>query len=184
MLEENFTGLVLLLLVASVVAMLAQRLRLPYTVGLVLAGVGVAFVPVPFHWSLTKELIFVAFLPPLFFEAALHLRWDALRRDAPVIVTFATVGVLLSAGLTMLGLHVLAGWEWISAGLFGVLIAATDPVSVIATFKEAGVKGRLRLLMEAESLLNDGAAAVAFAVLLAVAAGEGVTAGGVATSLR
>jgi CPA1 family monovalent cation:H+ antiporter len=66
----------------------------------------------------------------------------------------------------------LAGWEWVSALLFGALIAATDPVSVIATFKEAGVHGRLRLLVEAESLLNDGMAAVAFAVILAAVAGS------------
>jgi CPA1 family monovalent cation:H+ antiporter len=53
-----------------------------------------------------------------------------------------------------------------------VLIAATDPVSVIATFKEAGVQGRLRLLIESESLLNDGTAAVAFVATVSVLAGE------------
>jgi CPA1 family monovalent cation:H+ antiporter len=63
-------------------------------------------------------------------------------------------------------------WEWGSAVVFGVLIAATDPVSVIATFKEAGVRGRLRLLLEAESLLNDGTAAVAFVAAIGILAGD------------
>jgi CPA1 family monovalent cation:H+ antiporter len=82
-----------------------------------------------------------------------------------------TIGLLLSAAFTAAGMRYLAGWEWTSAILFGFLIAATDPVSVIATFKEAGVHGRLRLLLEAESLFNDSTAAVAFAVALAVATG-------------
>lgn len=183
MTETNIVGFELLLLIAAVVAMLAQRLRLPFTVGLVLAGVGVAFLPIPIHLALTKELIFVAFLPPLIFEAALHMRWKPLRKDAPVILTFASVGVLLSAGLTAAGMHWLIGWAWPSAALFGVLLSATDPVSVIATFKEFGVTGRLRVLMEGESLVNDSTAAVAFVTLLAVAMGSAITPWGIAQTL-
>ena len=63
-------------------------------------------------------------------------------------------------------MHLLIGWSWLGAAMFGVLIAATDPVSVIAAFKETRVEPRLRLLVEAESLLNDGAAAVGFAMLV------------------
>jgi CPA1 family monovalent cation:H+ antiporter len=77
----------------------------------------------------------------------------------------------------------LAGWEWTTALLFGALIAATDPVSVIATFKEAGVHGRLRLLVEAESLFNDGTAAVAFSVSVAALTGSSPSVGGVAKTL-
>jgi len=92
-----------------------------------------------------------------------------------VILTLATVGVFLSAAVTAIGMHYLAQWGWQSAILFGVLIAATDPVSVIATFKEAGVHGRLRLLVEAESLFNDSTAAVAFSIALAFAIGGNIT---------
>lgn len=183
MTETHIVGFELLLLIAALVAMIAQRLRLPFTVGLVLAGVGVAFLPIPIQLTLTKELIFTAFLPPLIFEAALHMRWKPLRKDAPVILTFASVGVLLSAGLTAAGMHWLIGWSWASAALFGVLLSATDPVSVIATFKEFGVSGRLRVLMEGESLVNDSTAAVAFVTLLAVAMGGAVTPLGIAETL-
>jgi CPA1 family monovalent cation:H+ antiporter len=72
-------------------------------------------------------------------------------------------------------MHYLAHWQWLGALVFGVLIAATDPVSVIATFKEAKAHGRLLLLVEAESLLNDGTAAVAFAVVVAIASGNEMT---------
>jgi CPA1 family monovalent cation:H+ antiporter len=75
---------------------------------------------------------------------------------------------------------VLAGWPPITAAAFGVLIAATDPVSVVATFKETGVGGRLRLLVEAESLFNDGTAAVGLGLVLAFAGGTSPTAAGIA----
>jgi CPA1 family monovalent cation:H+ antiporter len=90
------------------------------------------------------------------------------------MLTLATIGVFISAGLTAVGMRYAVGWPWTSALLFGSLIAATDPVSVIATFREIGVRGRLALLVEAESLLNDGTAAVAFSIALAAAAGGGI----------
>ena len=165
-----------LLLIAAVVAMAVRRLKIPYTVGLMLTGIVLAVSPFPTDdVEITKDLIFTIFLPPLIYEAAIYIKWQELRRDLPVILTLATVGVLLSAGVTAVGMHYLAQWGWQSAILFGVLIAATDPVSVIATFKEAGVHGRLRLLVEAESLFNDGAAAVTFSIALGFAMGGSIT---------
>ena len=160
-----------LLAVAAVVAIVARRLHLPYTIGLVIAGIGLALLPFVPTIPLTQELLFTAFLPPLVFEAALDMRWSALRADLPVILTLATVGVLLSASITALGMRLLVQWEWGSAMVFGVLIAATDPVSVIATLKEVGVHGRLRILVEAESLFNDSTAAVLFGIALGAVTG-------------
>ncbi len=168
-----------LLLVAAVVAMVARRLHLPYTVGLTLAGVALAFGHAPLDLPLTKEIIFMAFLPPLIFEAAFHMQWRDLRDDADVVLVLATVGVLLACGVTAAGVHYLAAWPWTAAVLLGLLISATDPVSVIATFKEAGVKGRLLLLVEAESLFNDGTVAVLYSVALAAMTGGSVNVGGV-----
>jgi CPA1 family monovalent cation:H+ antiporter len=160
-----------LLFIAAIVAMLARRLGLPYTVGLTLAGIGAALAHFSLHVELTRELIFTALLPPLIFEAALQMRWQELHADAGVISTMATLGIVLAAAVTAAGLHWIAGWEWAPAVLLGLLISATDPVSVIATFKEAGVTGRLRLLVESESLLNDGTVAVLYGVALAAIAG-------------
>jgi CPA1 family monovalent cation:H+ antiporter len=127
-------------------------------------------------------MIFTAFLPPLIFEAAFHMRWSELRTDLLVVLVLATLGVLLSAAITAGGIHFIAGWEWSAALLLGILISATDPVSVIATFKEASVTGRLRLLVEAESLFNDGTVAVLFGMTLAARAGGAIGAGDVAGS--
>jgi CPA1 family monovalent cation:H+ antiporter len=162
----------IIILIGAVVAIIARRFKFPYTVGLVSAGIILAFIPLGIEVSFSKELLFKVLLPPLIFEAALYIHWKELKQDLLPVVTFATIGVLLSAGVTALFMIYLAGWTWHAAVLFGVLIAATDPVSVIATFKEAKVEGRLRLLVEAESLFNDSTAAVAFTIALALAMGE------------
>jgi CPA1 family monovalent cation:H+ antiporter len=169
--DLTFDSGAFLLSIAAVVAMLTRRLRLPYSVGLVAAGIALALLRLTPNAQLTKDLLFDAFLPPLIFEAALFLPWKPLRRDLGLILLLATVGVALSAGITGLGMFYLAGWQWQSSLLFGILIAATDPVSVIATFKEAPVRGRLLILVESESLFNDGTAAVAFAVALELVLG-------------
>jgi CPA1 family monovalent cation:H+ antiporter len=173
--EYQFQTGTLLLLIAAVVAMLTRRLRLPYSVGLVVAGIILAILPFAPKIILTKDLIYTALLPPLLFEAAFFIHWNQLRRDFSLIVVLATLGVLLSASVTSMGMHFLANWQWIDALVFGTLIAATDPVSVIATFREAKAHGRLLLLVEAESLFNDGTAAVAFGVVIALAAGQHLT---------
>ena len=140
-----------------------------------LAGWVLAAFPHLTNLTLTKELVFTVFLPPLIFEAAFQMNWKELRRDLPVTFLLATLGVLLATVLTAFGIHFLLGWEWQPAILLGVLISATDPVSVIATFKEAGVQGRLRLLVETESLFNDGTAAVLFTIALAALSGSTVS---------
>jgi CPA1 family monovalent cation:H+ antiporter len=168
-------GAILLLFIATIVAILTRRLRLPYSVGLVAAGMGIALLPFTPQVTLTKELVYSGLLPPLIFEAAFYLNWRELRRELPVILTLATIGVLISAAVTTAGLHFLAGWDWTSALVFGTLIAATDPVSVIAVFREAKAHGRLRLLLEAESLFNDGTAAVAFGIAVMIATGHSLS---------
>jgi monovalent cation:H+ antiporter, CPA1 family len=171
--EFSFANaMLLLLLIAALVAIVTTRLSLPYSVGLVLAGMILAFLPSAPRITLTKELVFDALLPPLIFEAAFYLRWNQLRRDLPVILTLASAGVVLSGAVTAAGMHYFAGWPWPGALVFGALIAATDPVSVIATFREAKVHERLRLLIEAESLFNDGTAAVAFGVAVLFSTGH------------
>ena len=179
MITRQIEHVALLLLIAAVVAMLARKAHLPYTVGLLLTGFGLALLRSAPTFHLSKELIFSAFLSPLIFEAAFYLPWRELRRDLLYILFLASAGVLLAAGVTGVGMHYGAAWAWPTALLFGVLIAATDPVSVIATFKETRVPERLKIIVEAESLFNDGTAAVAFGVALAVVQGGDLTGAGI-----
>lgn len=172
-----------ILLAASIVAILSRRLHFPYSVGLVLAGMVLALLPVSINVPLSRELLFTFFLPPLIFQAAIELKWRYFRRNLPATLLLAFPGVALAGAVVAVGTHYLLGWSWIGAGLFGVLIAATDPVSVIAAFREMKAQPRLSLLVESESLLNDGAAAVGFGVLVAIAEGAPGTPLSVAGSL-
>ncbi|MBV8108118.1 MAG: sodium:proton antiporter [Hyphomicrobiales bacterium] len=167
-----------LLGLAILVALAARRLRLPYTVGLALAGAALAAFRVNAGLALTHDLIFDVVLPPLLFEAALNLHWSELNRDLAPVAALSTVGVALSACVVAGGMHAWLGWPIESALVFGALIAATDPIAVIALLRESGISGRLRLLIEAESLVNDGAAAVLFTLILTWAARNSSPAGG------
>ena len=179
----DFRILGALLLVAALVAIVSQRLRLPYSAGLVVAGGSLALLAPGGTPPLTRDLIFLVFLPPLVFEAAIQTPWRPFRRELPLLAALVTLGIALAAGVVAAGMHWLVGWSWIGAGLFGILIAATDPVSVIAAFRATPVQPRLHLLVEAESLLNDGVAAVGFAVLAGIAAGGSAGPGAIAFDL-
>ncbi len=179
----DFQTLGALLFVASLVAMVTHRLKLPYSIGLVTAGIALALFAPGSTPPLTPELIFFVFLPPLVFEAAIQIPWKPLRREMPLLLALVTLGVIFAAGVVAVGMHYWIGWSWLGAGLFGVLIAATDPVSVIAAFKQLRVQPRLHLLVEAESLLNDGVAAVGFAILAGLAAGAPAEGGAIAAKL-
>ena len=179
----DFPTLGALLFVAALVAIGTHRLKLPYSIGLVAAGLALALIAPGTTPPLTPDLIFFVFLPPLVFEAAIQIPWAPLRREMPLLLALVTIGVVLAAGVVAVGMHWWMEWSWIGAALFGVLIAATDPVAVISAFKQLRVQPRLHLLVEAESLLNDGVAAVGFAILVTIAAGADADAGTIGLDL-
>jgi monovalent cation:H+ antiporter, CPA1 family len=152
--------------VAILVAIIARRVHLPYTVGLVVAGVGLAATRLETGAMLTHDFIFEVILPPLLFEAALSIHWRELKRDMLPIVVLSTFGVCISAVVVAAGLMTFLAWPAAAAIVFGVLIGATDPIAVLAMFKDTGIGGRVRLLVESESLFNDGVAAVLFVLVV------------------
>ena len=162
------TLIIELLLIVSVVAIVVRRLRIPYTVALVVVGFLLTFQST-IKLELTPELILALFIPPLVFEAAFHLNLTELRRNLPAIVLLAVPGVILTTFIVG-GILVLGPKLSLSLALvFGALISATDPVAVVALFRTLGVPKRLSVLIEGESLFNDGTAIVIFKVMLAIA---------------
>src|SRR5215471_2279899 len=154
--------LVEILAIAMVVAIVARQVRLPYTVGLVIVGAALSISKINVGAVLTRDFIFDVILPPLLFEAAIALHWKDLRADLVPVVVLSALGTVVSVAVVAAGMVFLLHWPPSSALIFGALIAATDPVAVIAMFKDNGVAGRLRLLVESESLFNDGVAALLF----------------------
>ena len=167
-------GLLGLLLLASVSALLLKRLRFPYTVGLVVVGLGLAFVaeawaPLDAAFAplqLEPVVILFVFVPVLIFESAFDTDVRVLSRNVVPSLVLATVGLLVStaaigglvAWLTPLPLG--------PALIFGCLISATDPVAVIALFRDVGAPRRLMVLVEGESLFNDATAIVTYGIIL------------------
>ena len=160
-----------LLFVAVLVGIVAHRLRVPYTVGLVLMGLTMTI------WEqvdvqIAPNLILALLVPPLIFEAAFHLNINDLRRNLAPILALAIPGVIITTlivgGIVAWG----TGLALPIAMVFGALVAATDPVSVVSLFRTMGVPKRLQVLLEGESLFNDGTAIVVFDLVVVLAASE------------
>jgi monovalent cation:H+ antiporter, CPA1 family len=149
--------IIISLLIASAVAVATRRLRMPYTVGLVLIGLAFTFaLPSSLKIEIPPQIILSILVPPLVFEAAFHIHFDQLRRDFWLILFLAVPGVLI----TTLLVGGMVAW---GTGL----VSATDPVAVVALFRRLGAPRRLQVLLEGESLLNDGTAIVVFNLALA-----------------
>jgi monovalent cation:H+ antiporter, CPA1 family len=171
-------AIIALLLIISAVGIATLSLRLPYPIALVLAGLALGTIihsPLPFFHDLpldtlqfTPHLILVVFLPALLFEATLHLEATTLRRTLLPIGLLAVPGVALTALIVGALVAWGVGIDWPTAMLFGAIVAATDPIAVLAIFKRLGAPHELAVLIEGESLLNDGTAVVISRILLGV----------------
>jgi monovalent cation:H+ antiporter, CPA1 family len=164
-----------LLIAASLIALVTKRYRVPYTVALVAGGFAIDFFRLPITSVLgagqtpllTADIILILFLPALLFESGINIHIRQLRENLVPILLLAIVGVLVATVITGYAVHWLVGFGLLPALLFGALISATDPISVVALFKELGVSKRLSVIIETESLFNDGTSIVIFQIILA-----------------
>lgn len=158
----------LLLVLAIVVALVARRLRFPYTLALVLVGLLLGFVHIDPHLHLEPDLVLLLFLPALLFEGAWNVDVRALRANWLAVLLLAVPGLLLSLGVVAVALRFGAGLPIGFALLIGAIVSPTDPVAVLALLRQLGMPRRLRLLVEAESLFNDGVGVVVYEIILGV----------------
>ncbi len=159
----------ILLLIACAVSIVAEWLKKPYTIALVLVGLAVAVFKITPHISITHETIFTIILPPLLFYGALHMDLEHLKQNWKSIVLLAFPGVVATTLLIGFMCHKLLGLPMIYAMLFGALISPTDPISVLSILKRVGAPKRLQTILEGESLFNDGTGVVVFSIILAMA---------------
>ena len=170
----------LLLTIASAVTIISRRIRIPYTIALLIVGIFLSITNYGARFSsfftseTLPELILFAFLPALLFEAAVHLDFGELKKRWSLVVLLAFVGILVStfiaaAAIYLAGPKIGVTLPFTLALVFSAMIAPTDPVSVIALFKEMGISHGLSTVVEGESLFNDGTAVVLYRILVSIA---------------
>jgi CPA1 family monovalent cation:H+ antiporter len=175
--------LLLLGVLAALLRLVSQRApAIPYQVILAAAGVILGLVPGLPLPKIGPELLLLAFVPGLIFEAALSLDLNELRRQALPIGLLATVGVFAGTLLLAIAAHYAFGMDWTAAAVLSAIVAATDPVAVVSVLQRLRVPGGLSAILEGESLFNDGTGVAVFTAVLASIAGGAFSAGD--TSIR
>jgi len=173
--ERNLEQFLIVLSVSLAVATISRVFiwfkQIAYTLLLVIVGLGLALVDIRLV-NLSPELILEIFLPPLLFEAAWNIRWKDLKNNITPIILLAVIGVIISVASVSFALSYFTTISLGTALLVGASLSASDPVSVIALFRELGTGKKLTTIMEGESLFNDGVAVVAFVLLVGIPLGN------------
>ena len=169
----NILIVIALIFIASISAIIVKKAKFPYTIGLLLVGILIGYLATRIEWlapmreiQLTPDIILFLILPTLLFEASINIDTRLLSKNLLPILLMATVGLLISTAIVGIGISAATPLTLGAALLFGALISATDPVAVIALFKELGVPKRLSTLVDGESLFNDATAIVVFHILI------------------
>src|SRR5260221_3052633 len=156
----------ILLGVAALVALAARRVNIPYSVALVLVGLGVSVIAPRSDLEISPEVVLLVLVPGLVLEAAYQMDVRELRRSSGWVVVLAAPGVLVSPAIVAVVLHLASGLPLDAAFVVGAIVSATDPVAVVTTVRRLRSPARLKTLVEAESLFNDGTAIVVFFIAL------------------
>jgi hypothetical protein len=160
-----------LVVAAAVLAGLARRLDLPDPVVLVLGGLALGLVPGLPSAALKPELVFLIFLPPLVYSAALQASTQGLRVNARPIGVLA-IGLVLATMLTVaVAAHAAAGLAWGPAFVLGAVLGPTDPVAATAILRRLGAPDRIATILEGEALINDGTGLTVYKIAVTAAAG-------------
>ncbi len=174
------SGIIILLLIAAAISAVGKKVRVPFTVMLVIVGAAIAMAEnsIPIlnilhNLSLSPDIILYIFLPTLIFESAFNMNARQLWHNIVPVLTLAVPGLLLSTGIIGAIVSLATGIPLTAALLLGAILSATDPVAVIALFKRLGAPKRLTILVEGESLFNDATAIVLATILITTLGTQG-----------
>ncbi len=177
--SHAFLFFLALLLFAALLESVVEKIRVPFSVFLVLVGyIGselmtrVFGIDTGIRWENFNFIITYFILPIMIFRVAIRIDIKALWKDVIPISLLALPLMLISAGVTAAGVYYgihHPGFPWIAALLTGALLSATDPAAVLALLKKSGALERLSLILEGEGLFNDTAAVVLFSIMISIA---------------
>ena len=163
--------ILILLVVAAVLAVAAQRLRVPYPILLVIGGLGLAFVPGLPAVKMDPELVLLLFLPPLLFSAAWFTSWrDFAANMRPIALLAIGLVVVTTTAVAWVAHAVIPGMSWPVAFVLGAIVSPPDAVAATAVTQRLKVPRRIVTILEGESLVNDATGLVAYRFALAAVA--------------
>ena len=170
--EEIIKNIVILLLISCVGVVISRRIKYPYTIVLVFIGLIISIVPNNINIHLDHHLILQILVPPLLFYGALHIDLEELKKNGFGIFLLSIFGVILSVFGIGYIFSILSNIPLKYTLLLGAIIVPTDPISVLSILKEAKTPKDLQVLLEGESLFNDGVSIVIFTIIYSFILGE------------
>ncbi|WEK34989.1 MAG: Na+/H+ antiporter [Candidatus Pseudobacter hemicellulosilyticus] len=169
---ENYSIVIFILFIMIGLSALADKIRLPYPVLLITAGIAIGFIPDLPHIELNPEIIFLIFLPPLLYDAAFNIDAREFRTHFNTISTLAISLVFISAAaIAVVAYFLIPGMTWPLAFVLGSILSATDAVAAINVTKGLGLSHKTTTILEGESLVNDASALVAYHFAVAAVTG-------------
>ena len=169
---ENYSIVIFILALMIGLSAIADKIRLPYPIILIAAGIAIGFIPTLPNIEINAEIIFLIFLPPLLYDAAFHISFEDFKTNINTISTLAITLVFLTAGAIAVAAHYLIpGMTWPLSFVLGSILSATDAVAAMSITKGLGLSKKTNTILEGESLLNDASALVAYRFAVAAVTG-------------
>jgi NhaP-type Na+/H+ or K+/H+ antiporter len=169
---ENYSIVIFILAVMIGLSAIADKVKLPYPVLLIVAGIAVALFPQSPISNLNPEIVFLIFLPPLLYDAAFNISFKTFKTNINTISTLAISLVFITAsGIAVFAHYVIPGMTWPLAFVLGAILSATDAVAAMSITKGPGPFAQYQYHLEGESLVNDASALVAYRFAVAAVTG-------------
>lgn len=170
---ENYSVVILIMAVMIGLSAIADKIKLPYPILLIIAGIGIGFIPSIPPVSLNSEIIFLIFLPPLLYDAAFNISFKEFKTNINTIGTLSVSLVFLTAvGIAVVSHYIIPGMTWPLSFVLGAILSATDAVAAMSITKGLGLSHKTNTILEGESLINDASALVAYRFAVAAVTGS------------
>jgi Na+/H+ antiporter len=169
---ENYSIVIFILAIMIGLSAIADRIRLPYPVLLIVAGIAIGFVPAIPDVVLNPEIVFLIFLPPLLYDAAFNISYQTFKTNINTIGTLSISLVFITAsGIAVAAHYLIPGMTWPLSFVLGAILSATDAVAAMSITKGLGLSHSTNTILEGESLVNDASALVAYRFAVAAVTG-------------
>jgi Na+/H+ antiporter len=170
---ENYAIILVLLGIMVILSALAEKQTLSSPIVLIIAGIGIGFLPVMPTLQIDPEIIFLLFLPPLLYDASFNINFPAFKDNINTISSLAIGLVFLTtAGIAVISHYLIPGMTWPLSFVLGAILASTDAVAALSITKSFNLSSLTNTILEGESLLNDASALVAYRFAIAAVTGS------------